>query len=231
MRLIPIAFGLALAASSNPTFSQFSAGDSEVGPARAQVDHIIEAAKAGAFFANMAQGKIPMARHLLSGLTCQFEPNSKDNQIQIYSGLPPGFDVACQTSILGFIETDYATKFAVTPTLDQAFEKYNSEIKQLHPDVKVLSGAFVARPMTAHSPPRRTIRMTFACNGVQCFSRLSVTIINGWMIEQRFTGPLDQATLGDAIAETSLSRIVADVAKGGDPNPKKAPTPDGGLSV
>ncbi len=89
-----------------------------------------------------------------------------------------------------------------------------AEIRSVSPDAAPYDGAFVTTG-EPEAKNRKTARLILSCKAGKCFSRLSVAVINGWTIEQRVTGPIDQATFGDLLAETSLVRLMRDVTKGG----------------
>ena len=177
--------------------------------ARAEAAGLIARAAAGAVFEDVTKDTLPSLRHKPSGFICTFEPGQPDNALTIFPGKTPGDDVACTTRSNNALNVMYVTKFAVALSVDDALRVYLTEIKRAHPDVEGAKGTFgdmsTNRP---GSPQRRTARLTYAMNGEKAFSRVSVAVINGWVIEQRITAPLADAMGADLLGEILMMGAV-----------------------
>jgi hypothetical protein len=173
--------------------------------ARAEAAVLVARAGAGDLFEDASKDNLPGLRHKLSGFVCTFEPGQADNAVTIYPGGTRGEDVSCTTRSVGAINTMYMTKFPVVLSADDALKVYLREIKQAHPDVAMATGTFGNMTTNAPSAPaRRTARLTYAMNGEKAFSRLSVAVVNGWVIEQRITAPLADAMTADLLGEVMM---------------------------
>lgn len=177
--------------------------------ARAEAAGLIARAAAGAVFEDVTKDTLPSLRHKPSGFICTFEPGQADNALTIFPGKTPGDDVACTTRSGSALNVMYVTKFPVALSVDDALKVYLTEIKRAHPDVEGAKGTFgdmsTNRP---GSPPRRTARLTYAMNGEKAFSRVSVAVINGWVIEQRITAPQADAMGADLLGEVLMMGAV-----------------------
>ena len=174
-------------------------------------DGKIKAAQADDLFEVVDYKGIPTVRHLRSGLRCHFLGDADAINI-VPSKLPRGDDVGCSMHVNGFTLSFYATRFPQAMSEDAAMATYVREVTQVHPDAKLLDsadhGVQLPPDLAARFPEIRTQRYEINFNGTPSYSRLSVAVVNGWVLEERLTGPLDQADEGDKIGSTDMIRNV-----------------------
>lgn len=210
LRPMIAAGALALVLSASQAAAQTTTPEA-MAKAHAFADGKIKAVQAGDLFEVVDYKGIPTARHLRSGLRCHFLGDADLIHI-VPSKLPRGDDVGCSMHVNGFTETFYATRFPGSVTEDQAMATYQNEVTQVHPDAKLLEGADhdVKLPpqLMARFPEIRTERYEINFQGKPTYSRLSVAVVNGWVLEQRLTGPIEQADEGDRMGSTDMLRNV-----------------------
>jgi hypothetical protein len=156
---------------------------------------------------------IPTARHLKSGMRCHFLGDA--DRLEVFNTAEPrGDDVGCSMHFNGFTLSFYATRFSSPKTLDEAMAKYMGDIVKVHPDAKPLTTAdhelrLRPDPTRPPVPEIRTQRYEIVFeNGTPSYSRLSVAVVNGWVLEERLTGPLDKADEGDQMGSREMLRNV-----------------------
>ncbi len=197
----------------------------DVARARAEADAMIARAKAGDVFENATEDAGVRVRHKGSGMTCGFDGSPDDSVTVFNSGLPRGDDVGCESKILDLKVSFYATKFPQPMTVDQATAYYVDSIRRVHPEAKPFTGSAadlsIGGDDGAAFPPIRTARFVIVIDGKRYYSRLSVAVVKGWVIEERVTGPEDKATEADLMGGLFMLSAVNDV-HGGDLM-KKAP--------
>jgi hypothetical protein len=97
------------------------------------------------------------------------------------------------------VNSVFAVRPASAPTLEAAMDGYIAEIVRLHPDWKPYSGKGVrlTPPQDKPWPRFLTSHVVYQDGGRTVMSRLSVSIVNGWVIEVRSTGAIEDATSVD----------------------------------
>lgn len=201
--------------------------------ARAEADRLIADAHAEGVFENVTKGDTPEVRHRLSGFVCGFEPGQPDNAIRILPRQPRGTDVACDTREVFGIMSFFVTLMPPGATVQDAFKLCLVDIVHSHPGVALAKGNFPTinakpGPGAPPPPPRLTARLTYTDAGRKVFSRVSVAMVNGWMIEQRLTAPMDDKVvaadmLGEMLITLSVNRMAAD-APARPPGPARTAT-------
>lgn len=183
--------------------------DSSQGP-RVEADSILQVENATDLFDNVTDGEVPQVRHRASGLICTFTSASPQNHILIYASGPRGDDVSCGTEEQGFSITTYATRHDGATSVQALVDDAVEAIRGRFPDARPYEGEGVSLSMTpsegGRAPPERlTARLQIDVGGRPSLTRVSIAIVDGWVIKQRLTGPLDQASLGDLTAELFMT--------------------------
>jgi hypothetical protein len=208
-----IGFALALALGGG-AYAADTASPQQIAKASAEADKIIKAARVQDLFVNVTDSDVPTVRHLKSGLQCGFEPGSRGNDIHIFEKpFPRGDDISCNTNVLDFTETLYATHMPAGTTLDQAVQAVMADIRNLHPDLEAYKGEIAdmtstPKPGGTPLPLIKTGRFIIKERGKALFSRVAVSMVNGWMVEERVTGPLDKAMDGDVLGGLTMVSTV-----------------------
>ena len=172
----------------------------------------IKAAQVEDLFEVIDYKGIPTARHLKSGMRCHFLGDA--DRLEVFStDVPRGDDVGCSMHVDGFTLSFYATRFPRPKTLDDAMAKYVGDVFKVHPDTKVISTPDLATqipqdPARPQFPEIRTQRFEVNFNGAPTYSRLSVAVINDWVLEERLSGPLEKAADGDKLGSLEMARNV-----------------------
>jgi hypothetical protein len=189
----------------------------EIAKERAVADRIIQKNGVGDLFDNATDGAVPTIRHKASGLTCGFD-DEKSASVHVYPNAVRGDDVSCGSYVVDFTVTLYATRAPAGMTLDQATAVVGQAIHTAYPDAKPYRGQ--AATMTEQGGPEtHTGRFILHLNGKEVWSFVAVSVVKGWIVEERVTGPLDKAMEGDILAGTFMIAAVHDV--NGDPLGKK----------
>jgi hypothetical protein len=163
-----------------------------------------------------------VVRHRGSGLKCGFGPGpegwDKDSLAVFSSGLPRGADVGCIIYFQGFVVSLDVSRQNRTPTLDAMTAYYVKSVLAQHPHATPYVGPYVEPSgMKAGFPAFQSVRFSFDEAGGRQFSRLSVAIVKGWVIEERVTGPYEDAQFGDLLATDELLGAIVSVQGGEAP--------------
>ena len=205
---------LAIAAAAFAAFLPAVGAKATPVAARVEADAIIRAAGAGDLFENVTTGTSPEVRHRASGLVCEFEPGALDNRITIDATRWRSEDVACETRVLGALQTQSIVRKPAAFSLDDMFDYFLSDIARAHPDARPAKGGFaVAKSQGGPAlPERRTRRLTYAADGQESFARLSVAQVGDWIVEQRVTAQAKDAFAADLAAEIALASNLSQAA-------------------
>jgi hypothetical protein len=191
-----------------------------VADARRAADSLIASARVGDLFQNLTDAAEPTVRHRGSGLRCSFgtvaDAWAKDSLAVFSSGLPRGDDVGCNIHFQGYLVSLDASRQQKTPSLDAVTAYYVKSILAVHPQARPYVGPYVEpKGLGPAFPAFRSVRFAFDEAGGRTFSRLSVAIVGGWVIEERATGPYDDAQFGDLLATAEMLGAI-DSVHGGD---------------
>jgi hypothetical protein len=213
--------GLVLAAVASAALAQAPAqrpppSPEAIAKARAAADRLIASAHAGDLFENITDGAIPALRHKASGLKCGFGPRpeiwDKDSVAVFSSGLPRGADVGCIVHFWDYVVSLDVSRQTKAPALDAMTAYYVKSILAQHPHATPYVGPYVEPSgMKPGFPAFQSVRFSFDETGGRQFSRLSVAVVKGWVIEERVTGPYDDAQFGDLLATNQLLGAIVSV--------------------
>ena len=180
----------------------------------------IDQAQVADLFKDVTIAAAPMIQHRPSGLVCNYgiltQDWANDDVVVFPSGLPRGDDVGCNMHSRDFLVSMDVTRFSPVPGLDEITNAYVKSVMSLHPPARAYTGPSeeLAPPANVIFPPFRTVRFVFD-DGGGLFSRLSVAVVNGWVIEERVTGPLGEAKFGDLLGSVDMLFAINSV-HGGD---------------
>lgn len=210
----------------------------EIAAARAQADEIIRKADAADLFDNITTEGFAKIRHKMSGMECGFDPGGKVARINIYPGLPRGDDVSCTSTKVDLLDSIYATRFKPAPNLDQAYAMYLREILTVRSDVKPFEGQVASISVDKAVAPIKSGYFVFTDKdgsvlgekGAKVVSRLAVSVMDGWVFEQRVSGPFDKSMMVSLMGEISMWAMLekiqeAKAAAATPPTPAPTPTP------
>jgi hypothetical protein len=186
----------------------------QIAAAKANGEQLIARTQVGDLFETVPGSPSTAIRHKASGLVCNFTNNDPVGSIQIYPGKPRGDDISCGSKIGDFIITLYATRIAGPADVQDLMRPVVAAIQARHADLKPFTGHDVAK-MTAPfpMPASTTARFVYSENGQDWFTRASLAVSNGWVIEERETAPLEHAiagqdVIGEAMFVTALVSVV-----------------------
>lgn len=166
--------------------------------APATAESIIAAANAQRHYRAEASGDpaFVQARNRESGLRCRFDVRY-GGTIHIYDAAPggaaPGDDTSCNTPRDAMSVTYYATRYA-TPTTTT--EQLAGAVEAIRQRFEVLADI----PLT--TPDRDgALTKTFRINhdGAIKVTRVSVAMVDGWVLKMRFTGAPETLALADGL--------------------------------
>ncbi|MDZ4775872.1 MAG: hypothetical protein SGJ23_03700 [Alphaproteobacteria bacterium] len=172
------------------------ASDAPHAPATAE--GIIAASNAQRHYSVEASGDpgYVQARNRESGLRCRFDVRY-GGSIHIYDAAPgggaPGDDTSCNTPIDAITVTYYATRYT-TPTTTA--EQAEAAIAAIRERFDVLSEI---APTTPDRAGARTRSFRINYEGKIKETRVSVAMVDGWVLKMRFTGPQNTLPLADRL--------------------------------
>lgn len=166
--------------------------------APATAEGIIAASNAQRHYRAEASGDpaFVQARNRESGLRCRFDVRY-GGSIHIYDAIPggaaPGDDTSCNTPIGPISVTYYATRYVAQTTTTEEIEGAVAAIRQRF---QILSDIALTAPDRAGAQTR-----IFRINheGEIKATRVSVVMIDGWVLKMRFTGAPDTLALADRL--------------------------------
>jgi hypothetical protein len=193
----------------------------QIATAKAEADRLITAAHAEPYFQNITTSASPAVLHRPSGMKCSFPLGDPANAIHIFqSPAAPGDDVSCNMRMNaksgpGAVTiTQYATRPARTPGLDETLAGMVQIIGVRSPDAKAADGVFNGLELNGrdgHSIPHRAARLQVTVNGQPIFTRAAVSIVGAWVITQRLSAPLSDAAVADMGGELMIGLAAIDV--------------------
>ena len=98
--------------------------------------------------------------------------------------------MSCGSQVIDFTVTLYATRAPAGATLDQIVAGVVQAIRTEHPTAKTYKGQAANMTMDG-APPMQAGRFTVHETGKDLWSYVAVSIVKGWIVEERVTGPLD----------------------------------------
>jgi hypothetical protein len=188
--------------------------------ARAAANDLIALAHVSDLFENVTEGSEPVLRHRASGLKCSFgvAPTvwRQDAILVFQTGLPRGDDVGCNMHFERYLVSLDVSRLAKTPTLDAMTAYYAKSALAAHPKANAYAGPYVQpQGLPSDFPLFHIVRFAFDDPAGRQFSLLGVAVVNGWVIEERVTGPYDDARFGDLLGAGELVAAINNV-HGGD---------------
>jgi hypothetical protein len=190
----------------------------QIAAAKARANDMIHKAGVSDLFEDASEGGLPRARHMRSGLVCNIDEGPEPGLPVFDSAYPRGDDVACSSHLLGITQTYYATRLGPQVTLDQAMNAVMNDIRSVHGKLEPYKGQVLdisvsQAPGEAPPPPMAVSRFVIKLGGKKVFSKVTVMMLDGWMYEQRVTGPLNDATTADLLAGVGMHAMISEVRK------------------
>jgi len=186
-------------------------------------------------FEDVSVGEWPQVRHRGSGLVCRFFPDlGVRPPFIVTGGLPRGDDVGCQLPVPSETQfhTVYATRYPQTPALEQALADAVQAIRAAYGSLQPYNGRWVEVPLKQEGlrppPPSRSAIFLVQHEGRPHMTRVSVAVVNGWVIKHRFTTPVpesdeDIGVLGDTLAGMAWREILLRFTNGDAVNRELVP--------
>jgi hypothetical protein len=153
-------------------------------------------------------------RHIRSGLVCRMDPNSAYRLI-IFPEAARGEDVGCELRDGDAVIKLYATRYSFPTTVAQQVAGATAIILQHYPGARPLQ---LAQHASANGLPASQSAhfLVRDAAGAQDYTRVSVAMIQGWVIKLRYTAPAADdaaaarvAQIADAVWRQTLSEIVS----------------------
>ncbi len=170
-------------------------------------------------FESTTDDKVIKIRHRPSGFTCSFDPGKSENNLQVFGGTRRGDDIGCSSRIGPMVVSYFVTRFPnVVPTPEQAMQLYMRDIRRMHPDVAAAKGPFVnanitPKPGEPPPPARLVAHLAYVDHGEAAYSRVCVSVVNGWVVEQRITTAMSQAQVADFVGEIGMIAATSKMAR------------------
>ena len=197
------------------------ASAADIAKARARADEVIAKGHAQDYFLNITDGAAPKLRHRASGMECVFGVTDPAF-IYVYPtpGIASGDDVSC-TSVATLatgqkiIWSLYATRPTKMDELEPLLARMVAELKADMPDAAPAEQHFTSLNLAAKKgadvPTHRAARFQATTEGHPVYARAAVGVVNGWVVSQRTTAPMDIARPADMMSEVVLGVAMADV--------------------
>lgn len=175
-------------------------------PARSQpvaARQIINAADAGDLFTPLPGDRGARARHAASGLICAF--GADGGRILVFPGLPRGDDVGCDAASPAGAATLYATRYPMTTDIEAHLDGAIRSIHARYPAAQ----PYAASARAAEDGSRSARFVNEAADGARLYTRVSLALIDGWVIKMRYSAPAaDDAAV--AAADAAADQLWAD---------------------
>jgi hypothetical protein len=165
----------------------------------ADAARLISDASADGVFTVVTGESTVSVRHTRSGLVCRMDP-AATNRVIIFPQAARGEDVGCESSNGREQIKLYATRFPFTTTVAQQVQGASAAIQQHFPGARPYQMAL--RASADGLPSSQSAHFVVQSpDGGQDYTRVSVAMINGWVIKLRYTAPAadDEATQRDAL--------------------------------
>lgn len=191
---------LALAAlSAAPVFADEPEAELNASPGAIATGLIGDSNAEGVFEVYPSEHDV-VVRHIRSGLICRM-PEANANRLIIFPQAARGEDVACETTDGHETIRLFATRFPFNTTLQAQVDGASAVIARQHPDAR----AFAASTAIAATglPESRSAHFIISNNGVRSYTRVSVAVIDGWVIKMRYTAPAADDTAAREAAQLS----------------------------
>ena len=124
--------------------------------------------------------------------------------------------MGCASRPVGFRQTLEAVRLAPGETLDSVFQASVRDITARQADAPAYEGAGMSvrvAPASGLTPAApRSAAYLISRGGESVFSRVSVAIVDGWVIRQQFEAPAAQAEAAQLLAEVVMSTTLIDLA-------------------
>lgn len=145
---------------------------------------MIEEANADGVFDLVHNGQVSV-RHLASGMRCDFARDGNGSRIVLFSGLPRGEDVACDTQGETEFVTIYATRYPDGRNLATVLNEAEAAIRNRFPGATPAPAAVTVS--SEDLPEQRARHFLVDIGGRQHFTSVAVAQANGWTYKVRFT--------------------------------------------
>jgi hypothetical protein len=145
---------------------------------------MIEEANADGVFDIVHNGQVSV-RHLASGLRCDFARDGNGSRIVLFSSLPRGEDVACDTQGETEFVTIYATRYPDGRNLAAVLNEAEAAIRNRFPGATPAPAAVTVSSQDL--PEQRARHFLVDIAGRPHFTSVAVAQANGWTYKVRFT--------------------------------------------
>lgn len=188
----------------------------KIAAVKAQGDAIIAEAKAADLFVNTTDSATGIEiLHPASGMTCRFVPNVENRIIVITQVLPRGEDVACDAPMGRTALTFYASRIPGA-TLDSELRGAVQAIKGRWGGAKPWkpSGrtqALIGKSEKAMAAQKDTRTAWFLVKDREgpMITRVSVVVVDGWVIKMRATAPEYDGPIVEMLLDLNWLAVVA----------------------
>lgn len=163
-------------------------------------------------FRNVTDHQGPAVLHIASGMTCRFVARERGNNLVVYRAETDIEDIGCNTRVDGVYLTHYAYRYPNIGSAEDAFLEAIAAVRQNYPSVRNYEGEVaVASTEDQVLPDIYRARGVIDMNGDELMTKVMVSLAGGWMLKQRMSVPLEQATQGDVWSEFQFVRVVLEV--------------------
>lgn len=196
---------------------------------KAQGDAIIAEAKAADLFVNKTSGaKAIEILHPASGMTCRFVPDVENRIIVITQVLPRGEDVACAAPMGRTSLTFYASRIPGA-TLDSELRGAVQALKARWGGAKTWKPSgrtqeLIGKSEKAMAAQKDTKTAWFLVKDPQgpMITRVSVVIVDGWVIKMRATAPEYDGPIVEMLLDLNWLAVVSAAREAKAPPPTAA---------
>lgn len=195
---------IALAMMAGPAWAEPPAASEPRTAAIAQ--GLVDQAEAADLFEILPSDHSVVVRHTRSGLVCRMNPDAT-NRIIVFPQAARGEDVACDSTDGHESTTLYATRFSFDTTLEEQIQGAEAAIRHRFPSARALAS------VPDDPPTSRTAEFMITRDGMQMYTRASVTLVNGWAIKLRYTEAAPDQAATDRARATAASIWRAAIAE------------------
>jgi hypothetical protein len=162
---------------------------------------------AGADFENITSGMIVTVRHKASGLVCKAPVAVIMSPSTEIEALDPVGQSSCVSRVSSFQNDLVVLPNSGNLTVDEALRRLIARTKYVQPEMTSLSRTADSSStyLTASSAPDSD-------SGAD-YTRLSIAIVDGWIVYDKIMGPAAERVTGDTISDRSIAEAIRDIAR------------------
>ena len=183
--------------------------------ARSEALALIASAKAEGIFEAEGPATAPIVRHKPSGIRCHFDGGGSEglsSNVLAVLDVPGqrGDNVGCGRQALGAASVMFINRAPRKMTIDEAFADAEGDLRTLYRDAAPWTAESKQIIAPAKQAPQKGGRYAVTQNGVKAYTRLTVALVEDWIVTYRVTSNAAVPQVADLNAETWLNLAITE---------------------